>query len=293
MRFVPYSNIYKNGVLACLKRNVIWMRRLNDDKLYKWLLPIIDYPWINQIDSKKFPYKTGIVLLDNNNAVRGFSAVIHSKQVVDGTEKIVVNPSTTVVDKEHKFYFFGMSQEMYKYGDVVFDLSPNEPARRISRDLFGFTIIDNPMYLMRPIFACARDYKLDTRIKDEYISKVLADHGNCGIKCVCIINSNNPKEEAYVVYKVINRIKRLPLRTLCVLHVSNPSFFVRNFCECVSLLTRKEHSLFMADSRYIDISKVPRIHVKKQKYRAVFNPEGDLDYTFLYSELSLLQNEMI
>ena len=286
MRIVPYVDEYKDGVLACLKRNMKWMNKLDNKQLYKWLSPIINYPWINQIDLKKYPYKHGIVLLDNAENVKGFSAVIHSIQMINGNKRMVINPSTTVIDQGYRFYFFNMTAEIIKCGDIVYDLSPNEHVRQASKNLFGFTIISNPSFLLCPVFAPSKKFILETIQNDS----ILENHGDCGIKCVRIHNTG---EETYIYYKIIKRIKKLPIRTVCVLYISNAGFFVDNFRICVSLLSRNECSCVLADSRYINENLLPKIYVKKQKYRAILNPFGGLDYTFLYSELAPLQNEMI
>ena len=291
MKFVPYSDYYKDGVLACLKRNIQWMSTLSDNRLYEWLLPIINYPWIEQIDSKKCPYKHGVILLDDIGKVRGFSAAIHSIQAINGQERVFINPSTTVVDKKFRFYFIGMCEEMFKYGDAIIDVSPNESVQKVSKKIFNFSIVDNPMYMMKSrLFGCKR-MNSDEKLSDSSVIKAMKDHGNCGIKCVRLYDDI---EYTYVFYKIIKKIKKMPIRTLCVLHVSNLSFFTENFIACVSRLSHKEHCLFtMADSRYVDINNLPKLFIKKQKFRAISNHDLINDYTFLYTELALLQNEMV
>lgn len=266
------------------------MRKCTSSQIYHWLLPIIDYPWIDEIDSEKYPYKAGLVLLDENARIRGFSAAIHSKQKIDGYDRIVVNPSTTVIDKECNFYYFGMSKAMFKHADVVFDLSPNEPARRISKDMLKCIIIDNPVYLFRPNYVWHNTFSVDEHITNEKVRRIVIDHKNTELKYARI---SNHTEETYVFYKIIRRIKSLPIKVLCVLDISNPEMFRNNFNECASLLSRKKHCLIMLDSRYADQYQLPKLHITKQKYRALFNPSGNTYYTFLYSESVLLQNEMI
>lgn len=290
MRFVAYDDQYKEGVISCLKRNYAWMSELSDEQVYIWLTPVINYSWIGEFDCHLFPYVRGIVLLDDSDTVRGFSAVIHSKQSINESKKIVVSPSTTAIDGEYRYCFFEMCEEIYKYADIGYDFSPSEAVRIISRDRFGFEIIDNPTYMMLPFFSRTKGLNIDNEIKDENTKQILRDHIDYGIKCCHLFSS---KEETYVFYKIIKKIKRLPIRTLCVIHITNPKMFTNHFKQCVSLLSRKEHSCFMADSRYVDVNQLPKHFVKKQKYRAIHNPCGSSDYTFLYSELALLQNEMV
>ena len=68
----------------------------NKAELYQWLHLMLDYPWIDNIDPERYPYRRGVILLDDSGCVSGFSGAIYSRQRIGGHELTVVNPALSL-----------------------------------------------------------------------------------------------------------------------------------------------------------------------------------------------------
>lgn len=288
MKFIGYEEKYKQGLLACLKRNVARFCKFTDEELYQWMHLMLDYPWIDSIDPELYPYRRGVILLDDSGCVSGFSGAIYSRQRINGHELTVVNPALSLTDKIYKYYFFELYDIIIKSADVVYDVTPNENSVVTTRILYNAAIIDNPSYLFKPAAIPTEGFYMSWYIRDEHSRTVMRNHRGCGLKCVHIGLENNGTD---VFFNRISEVGHRPISAICVLEVSNPVFFRKYFSVCAYLLSGMGQDYLTTDSRYVDLEQLPEQYEVYPWRRAVINLPTPEAYSFLYTEFVLLTRD--
>lgn len=288
MKFVGYEEKYKQDLLLCLKRNVIRFDRFTDEELYQWMRLILDYPWIDSIDSERYPYRRGVLLLDDDGRVSGFSGAIYSRQRIGGRELTVVNTAISLTDPDYKYYFFEMYDRIITSADVTYMVTPNENSVVTAQVLYNAAILDDPSYLFRPAAVSTEGFLLSGSIRDERSAAVMRDHTGCGLECVHIEGKGDGTD---VFFNRISEVGRRPMNAVCVLEVSNPAFFRKNFGVCTCLLSDYGQEYFTTDSRYVDLTQLPEQYEVNPWRRAIIHSPAPEDYSFLYTEFVLLTRD--
>ena len=246
---------------------------------------MLDYPWIDSIDPERYPYRRGVILLDDSGCVSGFSGAIYSKQRIGGHELTVVNPALSLTDKNYKYYFFELYDKIINSADVVYDVTPNENSVVTTRTLYNAAIIENPSYLFKPAAITTEGFYMNCDIQDKHSKAVMKDHRGCGLKCVHIGMGNDGTD---VFFNRISEVGHRPISAICILEVSNPNFFRRNFRICACLLSEMGQEYLTTDSRYVDMAQLPEQYEVYPWRRAVLNSPVPEAYSFLYTEFVLL-----
>lgn len=288
MKFVGYEEKYKQDLLNCLKRNVIRFSRFTDEELYQWMRLILDYPWIDSIDPERFPYRRGVLLLDDDERVSGFSGAIYSRQRIGERELTVVNTAISLTDSDYKYYFFEMYDRIINSADVTYMVTPNENSVVIARVLYNAAILDNPSYLFKPAAVSTEGFLLSRNIRNEHSAAVMQDHKGCGLECIHIEGKGDGTD---VFFNRISEVGRRPMNAVCVLQVSNPAFFRKNFRVCACLLSNHGQEYFTTDSRYVNLTQLPEQHEVYPWRRAIIHSPAPEDYSFLYTEFVLLTRD--
>lgn len=288
MKFVGYEEKYKQGLLACLKRNVVRFSKFTDEELYQWMRLLLDYPWIDSIDPERYPYRRGVILLDDSGSVSGFSGAIYSKQRIGGQELTVVNTALSLTDQIYRYYFFDMYDKIINSADVAYLVTPNENSVVTTRTLYDAAIIDNPSYLFKPAAIPTEGFYMNWDIRDKHSLTVMEDHKGCGLKCVHIAMED---EGTDVFFNRISEVGHRPISAVCVLEVSNPGFFRRHFSACTCLLSEMGQEYLTTDSRYVDMAQLPEQYDIYPWRRAVVNSPVPEAYSFLYTEFVLLTRD--
>lgn len=287
MKFVGYEERYGQDLLHFLKRNVSRFRRFTDEELFRWLRPILDYPWLNRIDPERYPYRRGLLLLDEDERVCGFSGAIYSRRNIGGQQRTVVSPSLMLTDPCYKYYFFEMNDMLVASADVTYDVTPNDKAVATDRTLYGAAIFDNPSYLFAPAAVPTGGFCLSASA-DEHSLAVLRDHQGCGLECVHIAGRDDGTD---VFFNRIYEVGYRPMHAVCVLEVSNPAFFRRNFAVCAWLLSGMGKEYLTTDSRYVAPTQLPEPYGTCRRQIAVINSPVPEAYSFLYTEFVLLTRD--
>jgi hypothetical protein len=288
MKFIGYEEKYKQDLLVCLKRNVIRFNRFTDEELYQWMRLILDYPWIDSIDQERYPYRRGVLLLDDNGRVSGFSGAIYSKQRIGGRELTVVNTSISLTDSCYKYYFFEMYDRIVNSADVTYVVTPNENSVVTTRTLYNAAIIDNPSYLFKPAAVSTKGFQFSGNIRDDHSTVVMRDHEGCGLECVHIEGKGDGTD---VFFNHISEVGHRPMNAVCVLEVSNPAFFRRYFAVCACLLSNYGQEYLTTDSRYVDPVQLPEQYETYPWRRAIVRSPAPEAYSFLYTEFVLLTRD--
>ena len=288
MKFVGYEDKYKQELLACLKRNVKRFNRFTDEELYQWMQLILDYPWMSSIDPECYPYRRGVLLLDDNGKVSGFSGAIYSRQIIGGRELTVVNTAISLTDPRYKYYFFEMYDIIFNSADVTYMVTPNENSVVTTHMLYDAAIIDNPSYLFKPASVSTEGFLLSRDIRDEHSARIMRDHRGCGLECVHIEGKCDGTD---VFFNRISEVGHRPMNAICVLEVSNPAFFRKHFGVCVCLLSNHGQEHLTTDNRYVDLAQLPEQYETYPWRRAVVHSPMPGAYSFLYTEFVLLTRD--
>ena len=288
MKFVGYEDKYKQELLTCLKRNVKRFNRFTDEELYQWMQLILDYPWMSSIDPECYPYRRGVLLLDDNGKVSGFSGAIYSRQIIGGRELTVVNTAISLTDPRYKYYFFEMYDIIVNSADVTYMVTPNENSVVTTHMLYDAAIIDNPSYLFKPASVSTEGFLLSRDIRDENSARIMRDHRGCGLECVHIEGKCDGTD---VFFNRISEVGHRPMNAICVLEVSNPAFFRKHFGVCVCLLSNHGQEHLTTDNRYVDLAQLPEQYETYPWRRAVVHSPMPGAYSFLYTEFVLLTRD--
>ena len=288
MKFVGDEDKYKQELLACLKRNVKRFNRFTDEELYQWMQLILDYPWMSSIDPECYPYRRGVLLLDDNGKVSGFSGAIYSRQIIGGRELTVVNTAISLTDPRYKYYFFEMYDIIVNSADVTYMVTPNENSVVTTHMLYDAAIIDNPSYLFKPASVSTEGFLLSRDIRDEHSARIMRDHRGCGLECVHIEGKCDGTD---VFFNRISEVGHRPMNAICVLEVSNPAFFRKHFGVCVCLLSNHGQEHLTTDNRYVDLAQLPEQYETYPWRRAVVHSPMPGAYSFLYTEFVLLTRD--
>ena len=288
MKFVGYEDKYKQELLACLKRNVKRFNRFTDEELYQWMQLILDYPWMSSIDPECYPYRRGVLLLDDNGKVSGFSGAIYSRQIIGGRELTVVNTAISLTDPRYKYYFFEMYDIIVNSADVTYMVTPNENSVVTTHMLYDAAIIDNPSYLFKPASVSTEGFLLSRDIRDEHSARIMRDHRGCGLECVHIEGKCDGTD---VFFNRISEVGHRPMNAICVLEVSNPAFFRKHFGVCVCVLSNHGQEHLTTDNRYVDLAQLPEQYETYPWRRAVVHSPMPGAYSFLYTEFILLTRD--
>lgn len=288
MKFVGYEERYKQDLLVCLKRNVKRFNRFTDEELYQWMRLVLDYPWIGSIPPERFPYRRGVLLLDDNGRVSGFSGAIYSKQRIGGRELTVVNTSISLTDPSYKYYFFEMYDKIISSADVTYMVTPNENSVFTTRTLYNAAIIENPSYLFKPAAISTKGFQLSGSIRDGHSAAVMRDHKGCGLECVHIEGDGDGTD---VFFNRIYEVGHRPINAVCVLEVSNTAFFRRYFGVCACMLSNHGQEYLTTDSRYVNTAQLPEQYEMYPWRRSIVHSPAPEAYSFLYTEFVLLTRD--
>ena len=75
-----YTPDYKSGVLKCLRNNYPWMAQENDENLYRWCQPFLEYNWAQELSGDAEIFKHGMILLENGKVV-GYLGFIFANRI--------------------------------------------------------------------------------------------------------------------------------------------------------------------------------------------------------------------
>ena len=294
MEIVGYEKKYCGDVIRCLKRNFKTMENLTDDYMEKWLCSLTEYSWQDDIPIELFPYKYGMVLIENDEVI-GYCGLIYSKIEIDGHKLSYVNTTTWAIDAEYRLYVLKATKEMIKTADIVSDFSAIDSMEEMNRKMFKYRYLEQEIYKYLPSPAFSRKLKKRIIKREDEINTLsernkYIDHLPYGVKCLkCELD----EDDCYVFYRrtysKIKNINNVPY--IQVLDVSNYRLLSDNLKEIVWYLARKEKALFEIDSRFLikDLidSKPSKISKTHRQVR------GSLPDTYvmsnLYSEMAILK----
>ena len=294
---VPYSNEYKGGVLAVLKRNFPWMARYSDEWLSKWLSPLTEYHWNDDPDISEVPYKYGVVLLDGNNVV-GFFGTIYSYRLIGGKKYLYLTFSTWCADVEYRMHTFGAVKKLCASADIIGDFTPNPPSVAMETQMFGFRYADNKCFIFRPVPTFSgrkvnlRFINDSSELKDPEQSAIFADHQKYGLKCAEFERNGEKGCIFYSLHKRRRWKRRIPwFRLVRAVKIYNSRLFTENLREIVRSIQKHEGFLvqFWIDSSFVDGEFSHPLYSEKEIHRLVKAKEGiNFKPDLLYSELATL-----
>lgn len=299
MNLVGYSDKYKNEVFECLKRNFKSMCNMTYLELNDWINPLLSYTWANEFSIDKYPFKYGVVLI-NNEKVVGYLGLIYSRQYICGKWKTVVNFTTWAIDKPYRIELVHCISEIQNTADVLLDFTPRKSIVNVLTQMFSYKYIDSKGYLFLPKLVLHNELKIkkikkSREIKNENVKKIYEDHIKYGLFCSEVTTKN--KRSEYIIYKMKKKeliLKGLvPLNSINVLYTSDNIFFGRYYKEIISKLQYIERAALKTDSRFfsIDENMTKKFRVYNINRLAYGIDKINVPLSSLYTELSILINE--
>lgn len=299
MKIEEYKDEYLLGVVGCLKRNFQWMGERSDEDIIKWMDPIINYKWGPDHDPGEKRYSRGVVLLDDNGNVVGFSGVVSSKQTIDGKECLYGNMTTTAVDQKYRFCMgamFRFFDKSYDY-DLLSGYTAREEVRDILTRFFQYETIDTLGYLFLPI-PMIKNKNVKIRITDDSseimdtdLRAIYEDHEKYNVKCA-VISADG--KVCHLFYRIVKKEKKgIKCRCTRVLYTSDPVLCGKYAKDIIWFLEKKERAIFDADSRFFGGEKInyPMPYVKRNRVKLEERLNGTASffpYGLFYSELGIL-----
>ena len=296
VKFSPYSDVYREGTLNVLRRNYAWMSRLNDEKLYKWLTPIVAYKWHGETEPGDIPCKYGLVLLDDDNVV-GFFGATYSYQNIGGKKRLYACLSTFAADQDYRFYVFPAVNELCGTADVITDFTPRESMRRLFVERFHFQCINDKQIIMYPVPSFSNRVKVNFTnhaedINDPVMRKIFIDHEPYGVKC-CLFERDD--EQGCIFFSSKWRMrwkKRIPFgKIVNIFKVSSKDLFSKNLHEIAWKIQRHEGicAKINIDAAFLNENFSHPFCITKPVHRLMFSREEvPHEYDFMYSECSTL-----
>ena len=298
MKIVEYKDEYLLGVVGCLKRNYAWMGRYSDEYITKWMDPIINYRWGPDHDPGSKRYSRGIVLLDDDGNVVGFSGMISSKHIINGKECLYGSGTTTALDPKYRFCIGAMLRQFikaYDY-DLLSGYTPREEMRILQEKYQQYETIDTLEYLFPP-FPMIRSKNVKIRVINDSreisrtdLRAVYEDHKKYNVKCAII---SADEKVCYLFYRTVDKVRGISCRLTHVLYSTDPALCGKYAKDIVWFLQKKERAVFDADSRFFGGEKI-NYHMPYYRRKSVrlekklndttsFFPSG-----FFYSEFGIL-----
>ena len=301
MKIEEYKDEYLPGVVACLKRNYPWMGKLSDEALIKWMDPIINYRWDSEHSPEGKRYSKGVVLLNEENNVVGFSGMISSKHIIDGKECLYGDGTTTAVDPKYSFCLGAMLRfliKAYDY-DLLSSYTPRNEVQVILINYFhyepvevlGYKFLPFPMFVNRKVkISIICD---SSEIEQEDLRVVYDDHVKYGIKCAAISADG---KICYLFYKTKTmKFKFIKYRGIFVLYSSDPIMCGEYAKDIIWFLEKNEKAVFDTDSRFFGGDSInyhmpyfKRIRARIRLEKKLKDNDSFFPYGLLYSELSIL-----
>lgn len=255
IKIVPYQATMKNDVVDLCLRNFNNVPLKTASEWNHIIETVTGYQWINEIKSDEYPYRSGMVLLSENDAVVGYMGLIHSKQVFQKRCYTIVCATTLVIDKQYSFYMLQMILKMHELADIVLDLSPIKPLRELLKDRLNYTSIEDQYYSFYPIPSFAKKGThlriIDTpdEIDDYAVKNMFSDHVKYGVKCLCVERENNRQ---YIILKdSIVKKGIFKFKISNVLFNSNPQLVCENIKAISWFLFMNNRSFLISDKRFI------------------------------------------
>lgn len=292
---VPYTSQYKDGVLHCFQRNYEGMREKTLPELYQWAKPMFTYQWQNDIDINEYPYKYGVVLLDDDKVV-GYLGFIYAKRIVQNKELVYCSGTTWAIDEGYRIYLFKAIKRAIVNADIIFDFTAIAPVKETLTKVFKFQTIKSTTREFFPVPSFSnRVYFQEIHkaedIEDEIIRRMFSDHIAYPVKCIHITNR---VKDCYLFYKREDRVKTKYFgRQACVivLYVSNRDFYSRYAHEIVWKLQRREKAHLRCESIFFD-EKILHysLYAKHNWTQLVLDKSGmNVPIDYLYSEIAMLK----
>ena len=300
MKIVGYTSEHQKDVINCLKRNYKWMSEKSDSELIQWIDPIINYTWEREFTAEQYPYKKGMVLLNDEGKTVGYLGLIYSRQLVNQKYKTIVNPTTWAIDEEYRSEIFKCIYYVQQTADIVLDFTARQSLVEIFTKMFQYQNVDTIgcFFLPKPFLGKRKiriqEVSTSDQIENSFIRKIYDDHRLYGIKCVGV-SDNNTKE--YLFYKIIKKATVLkgilPLNGIYVLYTSDNLFFGTYAREIIWKLQKKERAVLKTDSRFFNISQDEWKNLRIYPINRLVYGEDDYGEKMgsIYTELSILLNE--
>lgn len=300
MKIIPYSPEYQQSIAECFKRHFIAMKDMSLSEISEWMKPLLEYKWKDEVSDEEFPYKHGMLLVDedNGNKVVGYYGHFCSHYYAEDKRFLYINNTTGAVDKEYRDYMSDMGKIQWEYGDVCSNFSAIPSIEKIILKFSYYKYIDHHIYRYAPIPSGRNGLKVQFVTKPEQISDgsvrtMYEDH--LPYKVCCAIFRQG-EMNCYVFFKKktaqFKFIKKMP--DVRVLHVTDKAFFTENL-HAILWALQKRTLCFLAefDSRTVDQEKCSyKPHNVWERSRLIRNihhlPVPDVGD--LYSELAILKD---
>lgn len=216
---------------------------------------ITEYQWINEINADEYPYRSGMVLLSEDETIVGYMGLIYSKQIFEKHCYTVVCATTLVIDKMYSFYMLQMILKMHELADIVLDLSPIKPLRAVLKDRLNYTSIEDQYYSFYPLPSFIKKgthlymIKNPDELDNNEVKNMFADHVKYGAKCLCVERGNNKQ---YIIFKDSVVKKTIFKFKLSHILFTSSSDLIRENIKAISwFLFTKNRSLMISDKRFI------------------------------------------
>ena len=291
-----YTEKYYEGVVNCLRRNYPWMAKKSQAYIAKWIVPVLTYHWVEDIDEAVLPHKYGTVLLDGENVV-GFLGTIYSRRYAGKQSYIFLRPTTWAIDEKYRIYLFKVLKMQFAEADVIGDFAPRESVEKALVNVFHVTYCDQTMYKFAAVphlFFSKVDMQFiqeASELRYKVLVNEYQDNALYGVKCVdiCVRKTG---EHCVIFYQLIGTAEH---RRIQVMKVSQPRVLADFAHEILWKIQHFEKAYYKlkCDSRFFGGYPIHHPFYKsKAEPRLLLNKlESNLQpqVDFLYSDTCMLE----
>jgi len=296
VNLVPYENRFHEGVLQCI-RGFEPLKEISQNELEEWFAPLITYSWKDDINITDFPYKYGLVVLDNEEKVVGYCGLIYSYITCNNKRLSCVNATTWIIEPKYGVYMLEAMRIMVESADIVTNFTPIAKVQAISKKMFGFNMIEDKAYKLIPQKpegeweenSIRTRYLNHENCDSEVVKKYLIDHEKYGCKCIEFSSADDKDKCQILFYRTKSQNGKAWLH---ILECTNPTFWGDNMQFIAWKMFELEGLPILSDARFITpyfsfkgiIEIVPRSRMLLNK------SEIDIPINLLYSEMILLRH---
>lgn len=283
LKYVGYTEKYKDEVIKCLRRNFDTLGNMQYSETGKWLDTISDYEWIDNPEKSSIPFWHGAVALDGDKIV-GFFGLIYANRIINGEKKLVLNATTWTLDPGYTLYVISATKKFFLGMENITDFSALEQLVTLNKR-FGLKVVDEKSYFFRkPKSKCLGVTKIveANDIKDLIILQEYKDHIRYGVKCITYTTTLGLQE--YIFYIVNHRqIDFFKLSWAFIVKATDPSSFSQRFNDIAnSICSIEKVPYIQVDSHFMTSVPCKPIKIEAVNRMVKGNIGSNVDY--LYSE---------
>lgn len=293
LEITGYDEKYRSQMMIYLRRIYPFLSDKSDEYVNHWFDKRAAYKWVEDIDINEYPYKYGVLFIDNNIIV-GYLGLIYSYVYIDNRKLVFLNFTGWEIDKPYGFHIYTAMNRLMKTADIVGEFTPSDIMRKICLELYHFKSLDTGILKFLPIPSIRHTIKSqiindEHQITDFVSRNKYIDHIQHDVKC---IKYTQDDDCLYVFYKGYpTKVKRYFTTKLAViLDISDTKLFAGNLHEILWDIQRRGYFFVNVEERFLcgkQIDSTCKYKKSKNNKLVYCTTEFTEPLGLLYSELAM------